>query len=168
MDFAEKMKQAAIDKKNANIGGAAITELQQQLEKLNEDQKKELEEKKRIDAGLPAKPKKFNLAKTIEDLKRKQQEEDERKVIDPYTVKVRKFPNHVTEHDLREIFEKYGEITRIKVPMDQENPTRNKGIGFVTFKNAEDCTNVIESELIKYEFYELPCERAHYSANMAA
>jgi len=28
MDFAEKMKQAAEDKKRANVGGAAITELQ--------------------------------------------------------------------------------------------------------------------------------------------
>jgi len=31
MDFAEKMKQAAMDKKRDNVGGVAITELQQKL-----------------------------------------------------------------------------------------------------------------------------------------
>ena len=100
-------------------------------------------------------------------MKKKQAEDDDRKVIDPYTVKVRKFPSDTNEHDLGAIYEIYGEITRVKVPMDQEAPGRNKGIGFVTFKNAEDCTNVIESEMVKYEFYELPCERAFFSANMA-
>jgi len=102
------------------------------------------------------------------ELKAKEEEEGEKKVIDPYTVKVRKFPSEVTEYDLRLLFEQYGSINRVKVPMDQENPLRNKGIGFVTFDKSEDCTEVIECESIKYEFYELPVERAYFSANMAA
>ena len=76
-------------------------------------------------------------------MKREEAAKAEEKVIDPYTVKVRKFNNDMNENDLREIMREYGEITRIKVPMDQENPKRNKGIGFVTFKNSEDCTKVI-------------------------
>jgi len=118
MDFAEKMKKAAEEKKNANVGGTAISELQQKLERLNEDQKKENEDKKRADQGLPNKAKNFNLAKKLEELKKKALEDDEKKVIDPYTVKVRKFPYDTNEHDLRLIFEEYGEITRVRVPMD--------------------------------------------------
>lgn len=78
------------------------------------------------------------------ELKAKAEEEGEKKVIDPYTVKVRKFPSDVDENDLRAIFEKFGAITRVKVPMDQEYPGRNKGIGFVTFESAAITTEVVE------------------------
>jgi len=77
-------------------------------------------------------------------LKAKEEEEGEKKVIDPYTVKVRKFPSDVTEVELRAIFEKYGYITRIKVPMDQDYPGRNKGIGFVTYDKAEVVTGICD------------------------
>jgi U1 small nuclear ribonucleoprotein len=120
----------------------------------------------RVKAGLAPK-KAFNLQDKLRALKLKDSEKEEEKVIDPYTVKVRKFHSEMNEHDLRDIMKVYGEITRVKVPMDQDYPTRNKGIGFVTFAKSEDCTAVIDEGSIKYEFYELPVERAFYSAGMA-
>lgn len=117
MDFAEKMKQAAEEKKKANVGGTAISELQQKLQAHDEGVKIADQDKKRAEAGLAPK-KTFNLAQKMAMLKAKDEEDGEKKVIDPYTVKVRKFPSDVTETDLYAIFEKYGAITRVKVPMD--------------------------------------------------
>ena len=41
-----------------------------------------------------------------------------------------------------------------------EDERTNKGIGFVTFKNSLAATNAIEEGYIKFEYYELPVERA--------
>ena len=63
--------------------------------------------------------------------------------------------------------QQYGEVIRVKIPMDLERGT-HKGVGFITFASADVCTRVIESENIKYEFYELTCERSFMSAGMKA
>jgi len=49
--------------------------------------------------------------------------------------------------------------------MDEERGT-NKGIGFVTFRNAEDCAKVIESQYVKVEHWEFPIEVATKSKKM--
>jgi len=77
-------------------------------------------------------------------------------------VKIRKLTTEVTEKDLTTIMQRFGEVTRVKIPMD-EHTNRNKGFAFVTYKQAECATKVIEQESIVYEFYELPVERATQS-----
>jgi len=84
--------------------------------------------------------------------------EGDKPVIDPYTVKIRKFGNEMTEQDLEGIMSKFGAIRRVKIPMDEHG--QNKGIGFVTFAQTEACTQAAEDGFIKYDFYELPIERA--------
>ena len=98
-------------------------------------------------------------------LKQKEELKAEELVIDPNTVKIRKFPNNLTETELRDIMSQYGEVQRVKIPMDLERGT-HKGVGFITFASPEVCTRVIESESIKYEFYEIQCERSYMSAGM--
>jgi len=143
-----------------------ISKIQAELNKHDELVKQQRTEEEREKSGLA--PKKiFNLQDKLRALKAKDADKEEEKVVDPYTVKVRKFNSEMNERDLRDIMIVYGEISRVKVPMDQENPLRNKGIGFVTYVKSEDCTKVIEEGSIKYEFYELPVERAFYSAGMA-
>ena len=150
----------------SNVEGIEISKIQAELNKHDEVVKQQRTEEEREKMGLAPK-KVFNLADKLRLLKLKDADKEEEKVIDPYTVKVRKFHSEMNEHDLRDIMRVYGDITRVKVPMDQEYPTRNKGIGFITFAKAEDCTAVIDEGSIKYEFYELPVERAFYSAGMA-
>jgi len=66
-------------------------------------------------------PKKvFNLADKLRMLKLKDADKEEEKVIDPYTVKVRKFHSEMNDRDLQEIMQAYGPISRCRVPMDQE------------------------------------------------
>ena len=67
--------------------------------------------------GLSTK-KKYSVADTIARLKAKADEEENTEVVDPYTVKIRKFPNDVREDDLREILSKFGEVVRCKIPWD--------------------------------------------------
>ena len=49
--------------------------------------------------------------------------------------------------------------------MDEERGT-NKGIGFVTFKHAEDCDKVFEDKFVKVDVWEFPVERATKSKKM--
>jgi hypothetical protein len=46
--------------------------------------------------------------------------------------------------------------------MDEERGT-NKGIGFVTFKMASSATAAVDEGYVKFEYYELPVERATQS-----
>lgn len=84
-----------------------------------------------------------------------------KQVVDPYTVKVRKIYKDVTERELEEMMVVFGEVTRTKIPTDESGAY--KGLAFVTFKRAEDCSKVIDQGYIQYEFTELPCERAMMS-----
>ena len=86
-------------------------------------------------------------------------------MVDPLTVKVRKIYKDVTEEDLYEIMKKYGEVTRCKIPTNEVG--EYKGLAFVTYKRAEDCTKVIEAGYVQYEFSELPCDRAMMSNKKA-
>lgn len=108
----------------------------------------------------------FNIHDKLKELKEKADQEDQKQVEDPYTVKVRKLTNDATERELTEIMRQYGDVTRVKIPID-EKTNQNKGFAFVTFKHSESATRVIDQESIKYEFYELPVERATQSKGKA-
>ena len=58
---------------------------------------------------------------------------------------VKHYPENSTEKDLQAIFEKYGPLLSIKIPID---PLTNKpkGFGYVCFKNTEDAINAVHSE----------------------
>ena len=55
------------------------------------------QQKKRAEMGLPEKKTKFSLAETMKRLKDEEAKKADEKVIDPNTVKIRKFPNNLTE-----------------------------------------------------------------------
>jgi len=100
----------------------------------------------------------------MQELKAKEEAESEKKVIDPVTIKIRKFGNELGEEDLKNLLSAYGPITRVKIPLDDQG--YNKGIGFVTFAKESDCSRVVEEGFIRYEFYELPVEPAYFSVQM--
>ena len=92
------------------------------------------------------------------------EEEDSKPVIDPYTCKILRINNEIVESDLREILGQFGEVVRAKIPMDEERGT-NRGIGFVTFRDKEACTAVCELGFIKFDVFEFVVDRATQSAN---
>lgn len=59
------------------------------------------------------------------------------------TLYVGNLPWSTNEDKLRELFEKYGEIESIRIPMDREQ--RIKGFGFVEYKKPEDCQPAIDA-----------------------
>jgi len=152
MDFKEKMVQAAQDSAFKNIGGVKIKMLKEQLE--DHDRNVITANTEGANAG----PKKFNLKDKMAALAARDRLEGDIPVIDPYTVKIRKFGNEMTEMELESVMSKFGPIRRVKIPMDEN--MQNKGIGFVTFATVESCTQAAEDGFIKYDFYELPIERA--------
>jgi len=94
-------------------------------------------------------------------LKNRQEEDDQKMILDPQTVKVVKVYKDLTEMELLDIMSVFGEVTRVKIPFDDNGGYR--GIAFATFKNPEDCQKVIAEGYIKYDFYELPVEQATMS-----
>ena len=162
MDFKEKMIAAQQEKHMANLGGDELSKLKNQLTNFDQSVQKSDQDQKRAELGLDQKPKAtFNLKEKLKKLAEQQAEEDNKQVVDPLTVKVRKIYKDVTEKELEEMMSAFGEVTRTKIPTDEDG--QYKGLAFVTFKRAEDCTKVIENGYIQYEFTELPCERAMMS-----
>ncbi len=49
----------------------------------------------------------------------------------------------ITEEDLRDIFEDYGEVSSVKLIIDRDS-NRSKGFGFVEMPNQEEGQNAIE------------------------
>jgi len=58
---------------------------------------------------------------------------------------VSNLPKHVTENDLREVFEAYGPISSVKVmwPRTQKELSRHSHHGFVNFVNRQDAENAL-------------------------
>ena len=155
MDFKEKMIVAAKDKKDNMVGGENVANLQKALIALDIEHVQAAQDKQRESQGL--KPiKKFSVADTIARLKQKEEADDE-PVIDPYTVKIRRFPNEITEDDLRESLSEFGEVVRCKIPMDLEYNC-NKGIGFITSRSKEDCSAALAHGVCKFDMFEYKIE----------
>ena len=65
----------------------------------------------------------------------------ERKKSQPNNLYVKNFSNDVDETILAEIFQKYGEITSVKVILD---PATGKKFGYVCFKDEQSATDALE------------------------
>ncbi|KAI0853327.1 hypothetical protein F5Y00DRAFT_224402 [Daldinia vernicosa] len=57
---------------------------------------------------------------------------------------VRNLPYSATEDELRSYFERFGDVEEVHVPM--ENPTNNRGIGFVLFASSDDATKAFQTD----------------------
>ncbi|ORD94943.1 RBM19 [Enterospora canceri] len=64
------------------------------------------------------------------------------------TLFVKNLPFSANKGDLRKAFEPFGEIISISVPQDRKNEGRNKGFGFVDFKNEEDAAKALNSNVV--------------------
>ena len=159
LDFKEKMMQKQAEKA-LDLGGAEVKELEKQLKEHDERVKAGIQEAKDAAAGI--KTKKFNIQDKLRELKKKEEIDENTPVIDPKTVKIRQINNEIKEEDLKEPLAEFGKIVRARIPMNEDGRT-NKGIGFVTFAEAESATKAIEYGFMKYDYYELPIERATQS-----
>jgi len=157
MDFKEKMMQAqALKAETVNV----VTDIQNQINA--HDEKVRIENLNKLNESLGIAPKKnFDIQKKLRELKNRQEEDDQKMILDPQTVKVVKVYKDLTEMELLDIMGKFGEVSRVKIPFDDNGGYR--GIAFATFKNPEDAQKVIAEGYIKYDFYELPVEQATMS-----
>lgn len=157
LDFKEKMMQKQAEKA-LDVGGSEVKELEKQLKEHDERVKAGIQDAKDAAAG---KPKKFNIQDKLRELKKKEEVDENTPVIDPKTVKIRGINNEIKEEDLKELLAEFGFIVRARIPMNEDGT--NKGIGFVTFSMAESATKAIEYGFMKFDYYELPIERATQS-----
>jgi RNA recognition motif-containing protein len=70
---------------------------------------------------------------------RREMQDDDRKIF------VGNLNWRVSSDDLHDFFKQWGQIADARVIMDRDNPFRSRGFGFVTFENADDATQAIES-----------------------
>lgn len=58
-------------------------------------------------------------------------------------VYIKNLDDSVTDKELREVFQRFGEIGSAKVMMDEKDPPQSKGFAFVCFKDAESANKAI-------------------------
>jgi polyadenylate-binding protein len=64
---------------------------------------------------------------------------------------VKNFQDKLDEPKLIELFSKFGEITSVKVPLDESGKPR--GFGFINYKNPDDATKVIKKIFLFNPFF---------------
>ena len=136
-DFKAQLQRQRAEKREAEIGSKDIAEIESKLKSLEE--KERAEQLAAAEAANPDKKKVFNL-KNLQD--RKREEEKFESAIpqdDPYTVKLRGLTNDITEDEIWEAMQRFGEIVKVKIPMEElrNGKKRSKGFAFVTFKAAD-------------------------------
>ena len=137
-----------------------IAEIETKLKNLEE--KERAEQLAAAEAANPDKKKTFNL-RSLQD--RKREEEKQEAAIpqdDPYTVKLRGLTNDITEDDIWNTMKRFGEVIKVKIPMEElrNGKKRSKGFAFVTFKREDSATKAIAEGEISIEFGVLQIERA--------
>ena len=164
-DFKDKLQRQRLEKKaGADMMGGDIAELESKLKSLEEKERQE--QQQILEAAQAAsnadKKKVFNL-KNIQDRKREEEKtEASTPQNDPLTVKLRGLVNDITEEDIWEQMRQFGEIVKVKIPMEEmkNGKKRSKGFAFVTFKREEEATRAIKEGEIRVEFANLQIERA--------
>ena len=158
-DFKEKLQRQRAEKREAEVMSKDIAEIESKLKSLEE--KERAEQLAAAEAANPSK-KTFNL-KSLQD--RKREEEKQEFAIppdDPLTVKLRSLTNDITEDDIWHAMKRFGEILKVKIPMEElrNGKKRSKGFAFVTFKKEDQATKAIEEGEVSVEFATLQIERA--------
>jgi len=159
-DFKEKLQRQRAEKREAEVMSKDIAEIESKLKSLEE--KERAEQLAAAEAANPDKKKTFNL-KSLQD--RKREEEKQESAIpqdDPLTVKLRGLTNDITEDDIWAAMKRFGEILKVKIPMEElrNGKKRSKGFAFVTFKREDQATKAIEEGEVPIEFVILQIERA--------
>jgi RNA recognition motif-containing protein len=54
----------------------------------------------------------------MKELAAREEADGEKKVIDPLTIKIRKFEQDMKEEDLKKLLSQFGQVTRVKIPLD--------------------------------------------------
>jgi RNA recognition motif-containing protein len=77
-------------------------------------------------------------------------------------VKLRSLTNDISEDDIWAVMKRFGEIVKVKIPMEElrNGKKRSKGFAFVTFKSSDAATHAIQEGEISVEFATLQIERA--------
>lgn len=117
--------------------GGDIAELESKLKSLEEKERQEQQQLLEAQSSSNSdKKKQFNY-KGIQDRKREEEKSDlSIPQNDPFTVKLRGLVNDISEEDIWQQMKKFGEIVKVKIPMEEmkNGKKRSKGFAFVTFK----------------------------------
>lgn len=140
-DFKEKLQRQKREKKEADIMGGDIADIEGKLKQLEEKERQE--QQQLLDAAnalIDGKKKgTFDLKKLQEKKREEEKIENAIPQDDPYTVKLRSLTNDITEDDIWGVMRKFGDIVKVKIPMEElrNGKKRSKGFAFVTFKTEE-------------------------------
>ena len=144
-DFKDKIQKSRMEKKaGADIMGGDIAEIESKLKTLEERERQE--QQLLLEAANPdLKKKGFDLKKLQE---RKREEEKVEAAIpqnDPYTIKLRGLTSQITEEEIKEAMEKFGQTVKVKIPMEEGRggKMKIKGFAFVTFKSEAAATKAL-------------------------
>lgn len=161
-DFKEKYQRQRAEKRETEMMNKDIAEIESKLKSLEERERMEAIAQMELANGGGEKKKTFNL-KDLQARKREEEKfENTVPVDDPFTIKLRSLTNDTSEDDIYNAMKRFGEIIKVKIPMEElrNGRKRGKGFAFVTFKTKEAASKAIEENEIAVEFATLQIERA--------
>ena len=161
-DLKEKISRKQKEKKEADIVGGDIADIESKLKSLEDRER--AEQQMLLDAAnAAANPKRtFNL-KSLQEKKREEERlESAVPQDDPFTVKLRGLTNDITEDSILAKMKQFGDVVKVRIPMEElkNGKKRSKGIAFVTFRKEDDATRAITEGEVNIECAILNIERA--------
>ena len=165
MEDATDLKAAFLantaDRKKGGEEGQKIQAIQDMLDRQEEETQNEITANRLPDEDK-GKKKKFDINEVIRRKQAEAELESQKKVIDPYAVKLANMPNSTTEDDITEAMSKFGEVKKCRIPTNRET---NKPLGFaiVVFSKIEEASRAIAEEEITVDYSCLLVEKAMQS-----
>ena len=99
------------------------------------------------------------LTATVEQLKEQEAAYAYQQEEDYFTVKLRNILNDTTEDEIRTIMKRFGNVVRVKIPLDDRNG-RSKGFAFVTYDDDSYAQRALEQGEVTIGFSSVDIERA--------
>lgn len=146
-------------KQLAAVDGQAIEEIQQKINQMDQAERDEKEKALQKDQPQKAPKRTFDLKSLMAKKQAEEEIESQKKVDDPYAVKLTSVPGHCTEQDITDMMGKFGKIESCYIPV-QEGHGRSNKIAIVRYKFKEEATRAVEEGEVNIEFSVVTIERA--------
>jgi len=158
-DLGTRFRTQIAQKKDANVEGNQISTIG---EKLRLQQNILIEGNLAVaNPGAASAQKKgfIDPKKLQEQLRERDQNEQQKSIPDPYAVKLSNMPNATTEEEIMDAMKKFGLVKKCRIPTNRET-LRPLGFAIVVFDQPEQAQRAIEEGEITVDLACLDIERA--------
>ena len=147
-DLGTKIRNRQAERRGNDLEGADIAELKSAVENLEKNQREESQL-----ANVSGPKKRTFDVKALLAKKNAQEQEEEKKIPDPKGIRLTEIPNSIMQEELiASVVEKFGQVERCFMPIEQARTIRNRGFAIINFKRQEDAQRAVQEGEISINF----------------